>query len=258
MVREELKKLLGYNRSEKELKRIAGKGIGNHKKDLFEIWCFPSMDGDRIKKVAYLDGENHLDSALSASNGAVIGVSHFGSWKMIIAALGYSGYMVNQIGLDPEYFIEENKTQHHNVIMMLEAQSERSIPAKFIYLNREKTLRKAFEALKRNEVVINSFDGFIGKDIIEVPFLEGNNRLATGPLRLAASTGAPLLPTFAARQKDGRYKINIHKPIFIESTKHSSIYKALEEYRDLFEKYVATYPDHYCRTLYDRRVDPRR
>lgn len=258
IVQEELKKLLGNPKSDQELKRIAGKGIGNHKKDLFEIWCFPSLNGSKIKKFAYIDGGHHLDSALSQGKGAVIGVSHFGSWKMIIATLGYFGYPVNQIGLDPGYFIEDNKTQHHNIIMMLEAQSERSLPAKFIYLNREKTLRSAFEALRKNQVVINSFDGFIGKDILEVPFLRGNNKLSTGPIRLAASTGAPLLPTFAVRQRDERYKISIHKPIFIESTKRSSIYRAMDEFKTIFEEYVALYPDHYCRTLYDRKIDPRR
>ena len=258
VIKVQLKKLFGDAKSQAELEQIAIESICNNRKDLFEIWSFPRLSEKRITKFAYIEGREHLDNALKKGKGALIAVSHFGSWKMVIAALGYAKYKVNQIGIDPRGFIDENRPNHHNVIMQIEHRCDQSLPVNFIYIG--KFLREAYRALARNEVVINSMDGFLGAKCVEVPFLKGVSRLSLGPLVMAARSSAAFLPTFAVRQADNRYKITIHEEIKVDKDipEEEAVKKALDDYTNIFEDYVSRYPSHYCRTLYDRAVDSHR
>ncbi len=255
ILKKELRKMLGAGVSAEELERIAVKGIANHKKDLFEIWSFPRLNEARIKKYAYLAGAEHLDNALKKGKGALIAVVHFGSWKMIIAALAYAGYKVNQIGLDPRHFIDKQQAPHHNIIMEIEHLSDRSLPANFIQPG--KFLRNVYTVLAKNELLINSLDGFVGSRRLELPFLNSRLTLALGPIIIAARSSAPLLPTFAVRQDDNRYKITIHEEIPLDGGlgEAAAVKKAAAAYIKLFEDYFSRYPSHYCRSLYDRVRD---
>ena len=249
---------MGDKKSESELEDIALKSICNYRKDLFEIWSFPRLSKNKIEKLAYIDGVEHLDKALKKGKGVLIGVSHYGSWKMIIPALAYKGYKVNQVGLDPRYFINDKRPAHHNLVMEMEYKSEQSLPANFIYIG--KFLRPIFRALAKNEVVINSFDGFMGSKKTEVPLLNSTLYLSQGPVNIAFKSGAPLIPAFAVRQKDNRHKITIHEEIPLHSYENNqqAIENGIESYGKLLEYYVREYPSHYGRILYDRFRDPNR
>ena len=256
IIKKEIRKILGDRIPEKELERAVIKGISNHKKDLFEIWSFPRLNNKRIKKYAFLEGKEHLDNALKKGNGALIAVSHFGSWKMLTAALAYEGYKVNQIGLDPRYFVDNNNPRHHNLIMEIEYMCDQSLPANFIYIG--KYLREVYRFLEQNELVINTFDGFIGSRYIDMPFFNDTLRLSLGPIIFAMKSKAALIPTFAIRQDNNRHKIIIHKEIPLEDDNAEVIENAAEAYIKLLEYYMLRYPSHYCRTLYDRVIDPMR
>lgn len=258
IIKEELGKLLGDKKSESELEDIAVKSICNYRKDLFEIWSFPRLNQNKVEKLAYVEGIEHLDKALEKGKGALIGVSHFGSWKIIIPALAYKGYKVNQVGLDPRYFIDDKRPVHHNLAMEMEYKSEQSLPAKFIYIG--KFQRPIYRALGENEVVINSFDGFMGSKKTEVPFLNSKLSLSLGPIIIAFKSGAPLIPAFAVRQKDNRHKIIICEQIPLQNYQNvqQAIENGIKSYVKLLEHYVEEYPSHYGRILYDRVRDPNR
>jgi KDO2-lipid IV(A) lauroyltransferase len=241
------------------LEKIAIESICNYRKDLFEIWSFPRLNKNKIEKLAYIEGIEHLDKALEKGKGAIIGVSHFGSWKIIIPALAYKGYKVNQVGLDPRYFIDdEEQPMHHNKIMEMEYKSEQCLPANFIYIG--KFLRPVYRALGKNEVVINSFDGFMGSKKTEVPFLNSKLSLSLGPIMIAFKSGAPLIPSFTVRQKDNRHKIIICEQIPLQNYQNvqQAIENGIKSYVKLLEHYVEEYPSHYGRILYDRVRDPNR
>jgi KDO2-lipid IV(A) lauroyltransferase len=258
VIENELKALFGDMKSELQVKQSALESVVNHKKDLFEIWSFPRLNSNRMGRLVQFEGIEHLDRALEKGMGVVIGVSHFGSWKIIIAALVYKGYKVNQIGLDPRYFIGNTRPAHHNAIMEMEYKSEVSLPANFIYVG--KYLRPVFRALKNNELVIDSFDGFMGSKKVNVPFFNGEVSLSTAPAAIAVRSGAPLVPIFAVRQKNNRHRIIIHEEIALDSRrdKDRAITVGVEGFAQLLRYYVNEYPSHYGRALYDRFRDPHR
>lgn len=258
IIEKELGMLFGDRKSVSYIKESTFECICNYRKDLFEIWSFPRLNKDRIEKLVYIEGIEHLDKALAKGNGVVIGLSHFGSWKIIIPALAYRGYKTNQIGLDPRYFIDEKRPPHHNTIMEIEHKCEQSLPAKFIYIG--KVMRPVFRALANNEVVIDSFDGFMGSKKTEVPFFNSRLSLSQGPIIIALKTGAALIPAFAVRQRNNQHKITIHEEILLHHHENDqqAIENGINSYAKLLEHYVGEYPSHYGRILYDRFRDPSR
>jgi KDO2-lipid IV(A) lauroyltransferase len=256
IIQSELQKLLGDDRTPEQLETVAAESIANSKKDLFEVWSFPRLTPRKMHRMAELEGREHLDAALRRGKGAVVGVSHFGSWKIVIPSLAFAGYPTHQIGLNPRFFIDPSRPPHHNLIMEIEYQCEKSLPAQFIYIG--ESIRPAFRALKNNEVVLDSFDGFMGTRKIELDFLRGRLVLSLGPLLIAAKSGAALLPAFAVRQKNNRHRVTIYPEIPLKGEDEASLRDAAMQYAHLLEDQVKRYPSHYGRIVYDRFRDPKR
>jgi KDO2-lipid IV(A) lauroyltransferase len=256
IIKDDLRMLFG-NLSEPDLDIIIRHTMQNFRKDLLEIWTFPKLNQNKINKISYFEGKEYIDKALEKGKGAILCVTHFGSWKIVLPALGYNGYTVNQVAATPLTFKKESEMFSHNKIMEIELECESSLPAKFIYLNTGMSLRQIYKALADNEVIVVSLDGIIGGKRMPLPFLNSTLLLSTAGASLSLSTGAPSLPTFIVRQKDNRHKIIICKPFVIkEVDKQKYVYEWMINYTRLFEYFVRNYPDHYARYLYTIRKYP--
>jgi len=256
IIKDDLRMLFG-NLSEPDLDIIIRHAMQNFRKDLLEIWTFPKLNQNKINKISYFEGKEYIDKALEKGKGAILCVTHFGSWKIVLPALGYNGYTVNQVAATPLTFKKESEMFSHNKIMEIELECESSLPTKFIYLNTGMSLRQIYKAVANNEVIVVSLDGIVGGKRLPLPFFNGTLLLSTAGASLSLSTGAPSLPTFIVRQKDNRHKIIICKPFVInEVDKQKYIYEWMINYTGLFEHFVRNYPDHYARYLYTIRKYP--
>lgn len=258
IIKNDLGMLLG-NLSKPDLDRILRHTMQNFRKDLLEIWTFPKLNQNRINRMSCFEGIERLDKALEKGKGAILCITHFGSWKIILPALGYNGYKVNQIAANPLTFEKDTEASSHNIIMKLELESESSLPAKFIYLDEGKSIRQIYRVLANNEIVVISLDGIIGGKRMAMPFLNGTLLLSTGGASLSLSTEAPSLPVFIVRQKNNKHKIIIHEPVVNLNNgfdKEAFIDTWMKNYTRLFEHYVQDYPDHYARYLYTIRKYP--
>ena len=250
ITQQQLRRLLGDAISDEEINRIALESMRSFHKDLFEIWCFPTLTKNKIEKIAPLKGREHLDDALRQGKGAIIGVTHFGSWKILIAALGYAGYRTNQIAVNPLDFDNENDTIINNKIMRLEYECERSLPVRFIYIGR--FMRQVYQALENNEVVIMSMDGVARRREKAFKLLNTTSALDVSPLKFALKNKIPYLPTFAVRGKDNRHSVVIHNPLELSNSKGMPVPldQVFSDYIKIFEQHVREHPSHYARSLY--------
>ena len=258
IIKNDLGMLLG-NLSKPDLDRILRHTMQNFRKDLLEIWVFPKLTQNKINRMSYFEGIERLDKALEKGKGAILCITHFGSWKIILPALGYNGYKINQIAANPLTFEKDTEASSHNIIMKLELEGESSLPAKFIYLDEGKSIRQIYRVLANNEIVVISLDGLIGGKRMAMPFLNGTLLLSTGGASLSLSTEAPSLPVFIVRQKNNKHKIIIHEPVVNLNNgfdKEAFIDTWMKNYTRLFEHYVQNYPDHYARYLYTIRKYP--
>jgi KDO2-lipid IV(A) lauroyltransferase len=257
VMKKDLLMLIG-NGAKTDIDRVIVKTMCNFRKDLLEIWTFPSLNRNKINRMAYFEGIEHLDAALGKGKGVFLCVTHFGSWKIVLPALGYNGYKVNQIAANPLVFVGDSEDYYHNLIMEQELKSEASLPCDFIYLGADKSIRPVFKALDKNEIVVVSLDGVVGQRRMTVPFLDGQIMLSTGTAYMSYSTGAPMLPCFIVRQEDNRHKIIIHPPFELPLTIDKEVFAAdwTNYFGNVFSEYVRTHPDHYARFLYTVRKYP--
>lgn len=257
IMKEDIRMLLG-DVSDAELHSIVEHAMRNFRKDLFEIWTFPKLTQKKINKMSYFSGIEHLNSAMQKGRGVILCITHFGSWKIVLPALGYNGYKVNQVAANPKIFVRNEEMSSHNKIMELELECEASLHAEFLYVDAKKSVRRIYRALENNEIVVIALDGVIGGSRMAVPFLNGEILLSTGAAALSYSTGAPSLPIFIVREKNNRHKMIIHDPIEFDRRigKEEYVRKWIWGFALLFEEYVRKYPDHYARFLYTIRKYP--
>ncbi|MGH6891444.1 MAG: lysophospholipid acyltransferase family protein, partial [Dongiaceae bacterium] len=164
-----------------------------------------------------LEGEEHLRGALAAGRGAVLWVAPFvfnsGPTKIAFHERGYRvshlsspkhGYSETRFGVD--YLnrircIPEDRHLEQRIMF------DRNAPST--------AMRRMMRALKAGEVVSIVAVSTEGSDMIKAPIFGGWLPVAVGAPRLAALTGAPLLPVFTVRDPKAGFRIVVEAPIEI-------------------------------------------
>lgn len=247
VAKEELKTLVGERFSDKELKTILRRSFSNLIKSHFETWMFPGLDKEKTRKMFSLVGKEHLDESLKKGKGAIITLSHFGAYKFILPALGYMGYKVNQVAIKPTFW--KDGTLVRDKFMDIESESEKKVPANFIYI--EKSLRPVFKALMNNEIVVISVDSLLGSSRVPCSFFNYTFLFSDTPMVLSLRIGSPLIPTFIVRQKDNSHKIIFERPLVAgpEFKEDVAVKKLIGDFAAIFEKYFIESPWHYATYL---------
>jgi lauroyl/myristoyl acyltransferase len=183
----------------------------NYFVDRFLINLVPDLDGNRIDRLAYLEGEEHLRRALAQRRGVVLIHAHFGPSQLPLIYLGYKGYQIAQMGLrEPgETSIVGQATQR------LRLRLEHQMPVSHFYAN--DYLRPVLRWLQHGHILMTAGDGTGGGRRIgkfqPVRLQDHCWEMPLGPYRLAAVHQSPLLPIIAVRDRCGWYRIVIHPPL---------------------------------------------
>jgi KDO2-lipid IV(A) lauroyltransferase len=197
-------------------------------------------------------GLEKIDSALSREKGVVLLIAHFGSNRLVMPALGFRGYKINQVAGKPTEWIKILGNELSLVsrkILELEHENEQHLPANFIYVFR--SMRPIFNCLKNNEIVCVAIDGGGGIRKEKIKFLGREAMISDGPFRIARKTGATILPAFIVRQQDDSHRLIIEDAILAESnlSKEEDNSNGLNNFMNILEQYVDQYPCHYALRL---------
>jgi lauroyl/myristoyl acyltransferase len=240
------------------IEEIVIRGLSNMRKDTFEeINLVKDLSPAKIRELAYFEGQEHINSCLAQKGGIIILLTHFGFRKLLIPALGYAGYTVNQVATHPHTLITEKARETvHKKMMELEFEFDQASPANFIYV--ENFLRPIYQSLSNNEIVIFTIDGPVGLKRVKIPFFHRHILLPPTPFALGLKNGIPMLPVFVVRQPDNRHKIMVEKPLPTQSAKGKKIPEAeiIQNFVHILEEYVDNYPCHYVDYLYRARLNP--
>lgn len=160
-----------------------------------------------------LVGMRHLEAALQKSAGAILWVAPFHSSNIVVKlALDLAGHPLIHLSRPSHPFTRTwfgvhflNRVQQKVEDLYLR---ERVLLSEASATGGLRALRRA---LSDNEVVSITL-GDAATEVIEAPFLGARLRVATGPARLAATTGAPLLLVVTTRNDDGSYTVRIEPP----------------------------------------------
>ena len=194
-----------------------------------------------------VSGLAHLDAARTAGRGAVLWVGHFAFnsniTKMALAARGYGlahlsrpehGFSKTQLGiamLNPVRCIPEDRHLRERIVF----DRGNPVPA----------MRRMVAILVENGLLSITAGGWEGSDLMEGALLDGRVKVALGAPRLAALTGAALLPVFTVREADGSFHVAIEAPLALPPGlgRRDAECAAAQAYLARHEPWIARYPD---------------
>jgi lauroyl/myristoyl acyltransferase len=194
-----------------------------------------------------LEGETHLVEALAGGKGAVLWVSPtvFNSLPAKIA-LHRRGYKVSHLS-SPVHGYSETRFGIEKLNRVRCIPEERYLEERIVFDSAAPTtaMRRMIRTLKSGAVVSIVAANTEGFEMVEGPIFGGRLPVAVGAPRLAALTGAPLLPTFVVRDKALGFRVAIEPPIALDPQQPADTrtVAAVQEYLRRSEPWVRRYPE---------------
>lgn len=214
-----------------------------------ELFYFPKLNSHNIRDAIQYKGIEHLEQALSHGKGVMLLFAHFGANQMIMPALGYLNFKVNQIAAKPMIWKEilgnQKMTAMQKKGLNIRWELEKTLPA--VFIDPFISLKKAFKVLKNNEILTMAVDGGAGKRNTELEFLGKKIFMPHGSFEIAFKTKCEVLIAFMVRDKSGINTLII-EPIEMNNRKiekQEYINNGIREFAKRLEAYVIRYPCHY-------------
>jgi phosphatidylinositol dimannoside acyltransferase len=191
-----------------------------------------ASEDDLVRQIESVEGAEHFQAARAAGKGLVVVTAHMGSFEVGIAALKREVPRVHVVfRRDSAGRFERQRAALRNRLGVVE-----------VPVDEGWTLwMRLRDALLAGEAVVLQADRVMpGQKGRPVPFLGGMMLLPTGPAKLAAMTGAPIVPVFTIRAPSGRVRVMIEPPIVVSPGEDEI---ALGKIAAVLERYVKTYPE---------------
>lgn len=237
-----------------EIDSIVRASFRNYAVSEIEVLLYPTLDAGVIKRLVTIEGREHLDSALAEGRGVLLFQAHFGAFQMVMPAIGYSGYTMSQISASAALWKDDADADIQKRSFDIKAEYEYTLPVTHISV--KSSLRPAFRALGRGEIVGITVDGGGGNKVEQVDFIGRVANFQQGGADLAIRTGAAVVPAFIVTHPGLRHTLTIHPALKFDSsaTRQENIRSIMQSFASILERYVYDHPDHYAYSLYLRKV----
>ncbi len=167
-----------------------------------------------LRRLVEIRGQEHLEAARAAGQGAILCCAHFGSYNSGFSVLNASGFPVTTIGRwQYKYTVGMSRAERRfwDLALARRVRRHRARPNIEPWAGRFEVAALAASALRANEVVTISIDvpplDCDKARAASVPFLGSQARLLPGVVALARHTGAPVLMSFLYRSADYRHQV---------------------------------------------------
>jgi lauroyl/myristoyl acyltransferase len=194
-----------------------------------------------------LRGEEHLALARERGKGAILWVAHFAfNGGITKIALHDRGYGVSHLSR-PEHGFSKTRFGIGCLNPVRCIPEDRYLAQRIVYDRHAPSspMRRMMRTLNDGGIVSITAGAWEGSGLVEAPFLCGTLSLATGAPRLAALTGAALLPVFSIRDRRQGFLTVIEAPIDLshDDTPAACCSSAAIEYLRRHEAWVRQFPE---------------
>lgn len=194
-----------------------------------------------------LEGEEHLRSALSGGKGAILWLAPFvfnsGPTKIVFHQ---KGYRVSHLS-SPKHGFSETRFGVRFLNRVRCIPEDRYLAQRIVFdrYAPSTAMRRMMRALKAGEVVSIVAASTEGSDMIRGSIFGGRLPVAVGAPRLAALTGAPLLPVFTVRDPKAGWRIVVEAaiPIAPDRSSDERCIAAAAEFLRRSEPFVRRFPE---------------
>jgi KDO2-lipid IV(A) lauroyltransferase len=196
-------------------------------------FVFEFLRGPEVPELPFAIEEREIfDRAMARGRGVVLAIVHTGNWNIAGARLAVAGgtrvHAVAGTQLARSWSGELRSRQEQAGIRILPPETA--------------AFREMPRILARNEVVALLVDGNLFRRGVPVPFCGQRATLPLGPARLAARTGAALLPGFCVRSAEG-LRGSFLPEVRVADASPESIRRATEELGQKLGERLAQHPE---------------
>lgn len=195
-----LRAAYGHEKSEAEIRKIAREVFRHFARGSVEFFYFLSLSREQIGAMIDVEGRENLDKALAEGKGCIVITAHYGNWELLARKMVIEGYKVNVIARD-----SDDPGMTGMTTRIRESGGYR-------VFDKDQPLIGALRVLRRNEILGILPDQNEPHGVF-VDFFSRPVATATGPAVFSLKSGAALVPAFAPRMPDGKYKATIYPRI---------------------------------------------
>jgi KDO2-lipid IV(A) lauroyltransferase len=220
--------------SPREAGRIARRSYENLGRCMMEFAAFRRMSADDMKRLAPIEGREHLEAALAAGGGAMCVAGHLGNWELAGAISAANGLPTN--------FLVGEQTNHRVDEVVNDLRRTQGVGI----IARTSALKKVLTALRRNEFVALLADQDARKGGILVDFLGRPASTVRGPALFAIRARCPIIPFSIHREGKG-HRVIYDPPLWPDPAQdeETAVRELTRRYSDALSRRIREHPEEY-------------
>lgn len=197
-----IRRSLGREMAPEEIRRLGRRSFQHVGMNLVEACRYFLRPTDVMLSQVHVDGAEHLRSAAARGRGILVLTAHYGNWELLAAAHGLTGLPLSIV----------IRPLDHPILDELAARFRRRSGAELIV--KRLAVREVLQALRRGRMVGILLDQNATRaEGVFVPFFGIPASTSKGLAVLALRTGAPVVPVFLRRERDGRHCMDVRPPL---------------------------------------------
>jgi len=216
-------------KSPDELRKLTKRVYQGLAQVFLEIVSLTKVNKKYVEKYVEIVGAENFYKIKDHPNGIIFLTAHFGNWELSGVVSALMGFPLIVLAR------EQNMKRLDNLLNRLRRSKGLVVVTKGI------TIKYIVKALHSGKIIGMLGDQNAGKTGQQVEFFGRPAATAPGTVRIAAKTGAYVLPVFTARLRGPYHRLMVGEPISIKKNEDTVPY--LEKYNKLLEKYITMYPD---------------
>ncbi|MBI4845359.1 MAG: lysophospholipid acyltransferase family protein [Candidatus Omnitrophica bacterium] len=236
---------LGSYFDAEEVEKIAKQSFSTMGKIILDTLYYRGLSKQKVKSLIHIKGIEHLEKALKRGKGAVIISAHLGSFTLMGSRLTFEGFKSTFVARHAR-----NKRVERIIMNFC-----RKVGQKIVFNRPILTcMRICIKILSRNEILIIEMDQNFGTEGSEVNFFGRPAMVASGPVKLALSTQAAVIPMFIVRQPNDTHIIMIEPELEMGQgdSNDEAVRINLQKIIDVVEKYIKLYPGQWVNWIHKR------
>jgi len=232
-VRRNLTAILGREPSSLEVKEV----FRHFAMYLVDFFRFAHLTPKKVRRWIRIEGVEHMQEALSRGKGAIGLSAHLGNFELAAAVLALLGFPVSAV-----VFTHQNSRVDAFFSRQRAGVGVQPIPVRS--QNQRALFETSLSALRKNGILALVGDRDFFGNGLELPFFGKQVKIPRGPAAFSLRTGAPIVPGFLVREKDGSYRFMLEKPIYPPegASREESVRRMTEQCVEVMSRYIRRYP----------------
>ena len=222
--------------SDRELDRRALAIYRSYGRDVVDFIGSLSMSRARLDRLFVLRERERFEAARALGRGLILVTGHFGNWEIGAVMMRHFGFPLDVVAMaEPDPVVNDLRRRMRDSLGVGTIEVRQSLD----------TALQIRRRLADNAIVAMLMDRHLGRDRVRVTFFGRDAWFLRAPALMGYLSGAPLVPCFIERQRDGRFVVLPGVPIHVDRTieRDEAVRRVAQAFAVALEERIRERPD---------------